>query len=129
MGQNLARNIASHNFKISVYNRTSSITQDFLAEHGHEFLVGQTDLADFVNSLEKPRKVGVMVKAGKPVDMVIESLIPLLEKGDTIIDFGNSHFPDTIRREADLKAQGLHFFGCGVSGGEEGALKLSLIHI
>lgn len=123
MGQNLARNISNNGFKISVYNRTSSVTEEFLAEHGSETLVGETDLEAFVQSIKTPRKIGVMVKAGKPVDMVIESLIPLLDKGDTIIDFGNTHFPDTIRREKSLAEQGLHFFGCGVSGGEEGALK------
>jgi len=123
MGQNLARNIASRDFKTSVYNRTTETMEDFIAEHGNDNLVGQADLKDFVESIEKPRKIIVMVKAGKPVDLVIESLLPLIDKGDTIIDCGNSHFPDTIRREKELSAQDVHFIGCGVSGGEEGALK------
>ncbi len=123
MGQNLARNIASRDFKVSVYNRTTETTTDFITEHGSDNLVGQDSLEDFVNSLQSPRKIIVMVKAGRPVDLVIESLLPLLDKGDTIIDCGNSHFPDTIRREKELSAQGFNFIGCGVSGGEEGALK------
>ncbi len=121
MGQNLARNI-SRNHKISVYNRTSSVTEDFLNKYGSDTLVGETDLKDFVDSVTSPRKIAIMVKAGKPVDMVIESLIPLLDEGDTIIDFGNSNYHDVIRREKELSAKGFHFFGCGVSGGEEGAL-------
>lgn len=122
MGQNLARNIANHGFKISVYNRTTSTMEDFIAEHGSDTLVGQSELKDFVASLEKPRKILLMVKAGRAVDAVIDSLLPLLDKGDTIIDCGNSHFPDTIGREQELAGKGFHFFGCGVSGGEEGAL-------
>ena len=122
MGQNLARNIASRGFKVSVYNRTTSTMEDFIAHYGSENLQGQADLKEFVASLKAPRKIIVMVKAGKPVDLVIESLLPLLDKGDTIIDCGNSHFPDTIRREKELATQGFNFFGCGVSGGEEGAL-------
>ena len=123
MGQNLARNIANNGFKISTYNRTTTVMDDFIAEHGSDNLAGQADLKDFVESLAVPRKIIVMVKAGRPVDLVIESLLPLLDKGDTIIDCGNSHFPDTIRREKELAAEGFNFFGCGVSGGEEGALK------
>ncbi len=123
MGQNLARNIASQNFKVSVYNRTTETMTSFIEAHGSDNLVGQADLKEFVESLESPRKIIVMVKAGRPVDLVISSLLPLLDKGDTIIDCGNSHFPDTIRREKELSEQSIHFIGCGVSGGEEGALK------
>ncbi len=122
MGQNLARNIARNGFRTSVYNRTTSVMDEFIAEHGSENLVGQADLADFVQSIAAPRKIILMVKAGKPVDLVIESLLPHLESGDTVIDGGNSHYPDTIRREASLAEKDLNFFGCGVSGGEEGAL-------
>ena len=123
MGQNLARNIESRGFKISVYNRTTKTMNNFIDQYGSETLEGQAELKDFVESLTSPRKIIVMVQAGSPVDAVIASLLPLLDKGDTIIDCGNSHFPDTIRREAELSTQGFHFFGCGVSGGEEGALK------
>lgn len=122
MGQNLARNIASRDYQVSVYNRTTSVMTDFIAEHGSAKLVGQAELEDFVSSIAVPRKIIIMVKAGKPVDMVIDSLLPFLDAGDTIIDGGNSHYPDTIRREKYLAEKNLHFFGCGVSGGEEGAL-------
>ncbi len=122
MGQNLARNVASKGFKISVYNRTTEIMNNFIDQYGDENLQGQASLEDFVNSLATPRKIMIMVKAGKPVDLVIESLKPLLDEGDIIIDCGNSHFPDTIRREKALSAEGFNFIGCGVSGGEEGAL-------
>ncbi len=123
MGQNLARNIASRGFSVSVYNRTTATMEAFIKDHGTDNLVGQTELKDFVESIKSPRKIIIMVKAGAPVDMVIESLLPLLDKGDTIIDCGNTHFPDTIRREKELSQKGFHFFGSGVSGGEEGALK------
>ncbi len=121
MGQNLARNIA-RNYQISVYNRTTAVTEDFINEFGSEQLIAQMSLQEFVNSLEVPRKVGVMVQAGNAVDAVIKSLLPLLAEGDTIIDFGNSNYQDSIRRENELSNQNIHFFGCGVSGGEEGAL-------
>ena len=121
MGQNLARNIARKH-KISVYNRTGSVTEQFIRQYGDENLSGFQELAEFVQSLQKPRKIGVMVKAGAPVDKVIDGLLPLLDKDDVIIDFGNSNFRDTIRREQMLSQQEIHFFGCGVSGGEEGAL-------
>ncbi|NCP67766.1 NADP-dependent phosphogluconate dehydrogenase [Candidatus Peregrinibacteria bacterium] len=123
MGQNLARNIASRGFKVSVYNRTTETMNTFIDQYGSTDLVGQVELKDFVNSITSPRKIILMVQAGKPVDAVIDSLTPLLDKGDTIIDCGNSHFPDTIRREAELSTMGFNFFGCGVSGGEEGALR------
>ncbi len=122
MGQNLARNVASKGFQISVYNRTTEIMNNFIDQYGDQNLQGFETLEDFVQSIEKPRKIMVMVKAGRPVDMVVEALLPLLDDGDTIVDCGNSHFPDTIRREQELKAKGINFFGCGVSGGEEGAL-------
>lgn len=121
MGQNLARNI-SRSHKISVYNRTTSVTDDFIAKYGSDTLQGFNSLESFVESIESPRKIGVMVQAGRPVDAVIDGLLPLLDAGDTIIDFGNSNFNDTVRREKDLSAKNIHFFGCGVSGGEEGAL-------
>ncbi|HET9873043.1 MAG TPA: NADP-dependent phosphogluconate dehydrogenase [Propionibacteriaceae bacterium] len=123
MGRNLARNFARHGYRVAVHNRSNAKTQSLIADHGSDgtFVPSET-MADFVASLERPRRVVIMVKAGGPTDAVIEELIPLLEEGDIVIDAGNAHFPDTIRREAHLKALGLHFVGSGVSGGEEGAL-------
>jgi 6-phosphogluconate dehydrogenase len=123
MGANLARNIASRGVPIAVHNRTTARTKEFMAEHGHEgAFTGSESLEEFVAALEKPRRIIVMVKAGKPVDGVIAELTPLLDQGDIIIDAGNSHFPDTVRRTEECAANGLRFMGIGVSGGEEGAL-------
>ena len=123
MGQNLALNVADHGFKISVYNRTTSKIEEFVAAHPNTpgGLVGQAELKDFVASLKRPRKIIILVKAGGATDKVIESLVPLLEEGDIIIDGGNAKWDDTIRREKELTARGLRFIGSGVSGGEEGA--------
>ncbi|HEX3788097.1 MAG TPA: NADP-dependent phosphogluconate dehydrogenase [Pseudonocardiaceae bacterium] len=123
MGRNLARNLARHGHAVAVYNRTYARTQELMAEHGGEGeFVPNEQLADFVASLERPRRVLIMVQAGKGTDAVIDELVPLLESGDIIIDGGNAHFMDTRRREAALRDNGIHFVGCGVSGGEEGAL-------
>ncbi|WP_051016212.1 NADP-dependent phosphogluconate dehydrogenase [Cellulomonas massiliensis] len=123
MGRNLARNFARHGFTVAVHNRSWSKTESLVADHGDEgTFVASESMADFVASLERPRKVVVMVKAGAPTDAVIDELVPLLEEGDIVVDAGNAHFPDTIRREAALREHGLHFVGSGVSGGEEGAL-------
>jgi 6-phosphogluconate dehydrogenase len=123
MGRNLARNLARHGHSVALYNRSSERTRSLVEQHGDEgtFLPSES-LDEFVASLAKPRAVIVMVKAGKPTDDVIDELVPLLDHGDIIIDCGNAHFADTRRREADLQKQGIHFIGCGVSGGEEGAL-------
>lgn len=121
MGSNLALNIADHDFSVSVYNRTSSVTEKMMQEHPHKNIVAQFTLEDFVQSLERPRKVILMVKAGGAVDSLIEQLLPLLEKGDIIIDGGNSYFKDTQRRSLYLAEKDLHYFGVGISGGEEGA--------
>src|SRR3954454_16742277 len=123
MGANLARNIAGSGVPTAVHNRTTARTEQFMAEHGEEgpFTAAES-LEDFVASLEKPRRIIVMVKAGAPVDGVIEDLAPLLDQGDIIIDAGNSHFPDTNRRTKECAERGLRFMGIGVSGGEEGAL-------
>jgi 6-phosphogluconate dehydrogenase len=123
MGRNLARNLARHGYPVAVHNRSADRTRSLIAEHGHEgeFLPSES-MADFVASLARPRAVIVMVKAGGPTDAVIDELIPLLDADDIIIDCGNAHFADTRRREETLRAQGLHFVGTGVSGGEEGAL-------
>ena len=123
MGQNLVLNVESRGFQVSVYNRTTSVTDEFVAAHPGKKLVGAKSLEDFVQSLAAPRKIMIMVKAGAPVDAVIESLIPLLDKDDIIIDGGNSLYTDTERRDAWCSGLGLRFIGAGVSGGEEGARK------
>jgi 6-phosphogluconate dehydrogenase len=123
MGRNLARNLAAHGYTVAVHNRTVERTRTLVEQHGSEgSFVASESLADFVASLTRPRAVIVMVKAGAATDAVIDDLVPLLEDGDIVIDCGNSHFADTRRREAALREHGLHFVGCGVSGGEEGAL-------
>src|SRR5919197_2747954 len=123
MGRNLARNFARHGHPVAVHNRTAARTKALVAEFGEEGTFLPADTAEqFVASLERPRRVMVMVKAGAPTDAVIEEFAPLLEPGDMIIDGGNAHFADTRRREAALRERGLHFVGTGVSGGEEGAL-------
>ncbi len=123
MGRNLARNLARNGFAVAVHNRSPERTRSLVAEHGDEgTFVPSESLADFVGSLERPRAVIVMVKAGAPTDAVIDELVPLLEEGDIVVDCGNAHFADTRRREEALRAHGLHFVGTGVSGGEEGAL-------
>ncbi len=123
MGQNLVLNVESRGFGVSVFNRTAEVTRDFVAAHPGKHLFGAATLADFVESLTRPRKVMVMVKAGSAVDAVIEQLLPLLEAGDIVIDGGNSLYTDTERRDTWLAEQGLRFIGAGVSGGEEGARK------
>ncbi|MDN5858161.1 MAG: NADP-dependent phosphogluconate dehydrogenase [Pseudonocardia sp.] len=123
MGANLARNIARRGVPVAVHNRTSARTKEFIAAYGEEGTFTASEaLADFVGSLERPRRIIVMVKAGAPVDGVIAELAPLLAEGDIIIDAGNSHFPDTNRRTKECAERGLRFLGIGVSGGEEGAL-------
>ena len=123
MGQNLALNIADHGFQISVFNRTTEKTDKFAAENPNTpgGVVGTKTLDEFVKSLSKPRKIVILVQAGKGTDAVIDSLVPLLENGDIVIDGGNSRWTDTIRREKALREKGLRFIGSGVSGGEEGA--------
>ncbi|MEU1604446.1 NADP-dependent phosphogluconate dehydrogenase [Micromonospora matsumotoense] len=123
MGRNLARNLARNGFTVAVHNRSPERTRSLVADHGDEgTFVPSESLADFVGSLERPRAVIVMVKAGAPTDAVIDELVPLLEEGDIVVDAGNAHFADTRRREETLREHGLHFVGTGVSGGEEGAL-------
>jgi len=123
MGQSLSLNIERNGFSVSVYNITPEETETFLSTRAkNKNIKGFKDLESFVNSLKRPRKVMLMIKAGDPVDQMISKLIPLLEKGDLIIDGGNSFFKDTIRREKELYEKGIFFIGTGVSGGEEGAL-------
>jgi 6-phosphogluconate dehydrogenase len=123
MGRNLARNFARHGYTVALHNRTVSRMTAVIDEFGHEgnFVPAQT-AEEFVQALERPRRLVIMVNAGDATDAVIDEFAPLLEEGDMIIDGGNAHFHDTRRREAKLKEQGLHFVGMGVSGGEEGAL-------
>jgi 6-phosphogluconate dehydrogenase len=123
MGENLALNVERNGFPVAVYNRTSSRTDAFMKERAQGKQVKATySLEEFVSSLERPRKILVMVKAGKPVDAVIDQLKPLLDPEDMIIDGGNSLYEDTERRVNELESTGLSFIGMGVSGGEEGAL-------
>ena len=123
MGRNLARNLARHGHVVALHNRNPERTRSLVAQHGDEGeFVPSESMADFVASLRRPRAVIVMVKAGAATDEVIGQLTELLEPDDIVIDCGNTHFTDTIRREKELTAKGLHFVGTGVSGGEEGAL-------
>ncbi|MCA9920707.1 MAG: NADP-dependent phosphogluconate dehydrogenase, partial [Anaerolineales bacterium] len=119
---NLVLNMNDHGFTVAVNNRTKSKIDDFLAgEAKDRSIIGAYSEAELVGMLKRPRKIMIMVKAGRPVDAVIEQLVPLLEPGDIIIDGGNSHFPDSTRREKELAEHGILFVGSGVSGGEEGA--------
>src|SRR5436309_5495518 len=124
MGENLALNLESKGFSVAVFNRTTEVTEKFAAERGKGKNIRPTrTMEEFVAALKKPRIAMMMVKAGAPVDAVIGQLAPLLERGDVIIDGGNSLFTDTKRRGEELEGTGIHFVGMGVSGGEEGALK------
>jgi 6-phosphogluconate dehydrogenase len=124
MGENLVLNMESHGFTVAVYNRTHARVQEFVAGRAKgKRIVGCLSVKELVTALKRPRKVMIMVKAGSAVDQVIEEVAPLLDKGDILIDGGNTHYPDTTRRTRSLAARGLLFIGTGVSGGEEGALK------
>ncbi|MBT2687003.1 NADP-dependent phosphogluconate dehydrogenase [Bacillus sp. ISL-47] len=123
MGKNLAMNIESRGYTVSVYNRSREKTDEMLNEVEGRNFKGTYTIEEFVDSLEKPRKIMLMVKAGGPTDATIEQLKPLLDKGDILIDGGNTFFVDTQRRNKELSELGIHFIGTGVSGGEEGALK------
>lgn len=122
MGKNLAWNIESRGYSVSVYNRSREKTDEMLNESKGKNVVGTYTIEEFVQSLEKPRKILLMVKAGNPTDATIEQLKPYLDKGDILIDGGNTFFEDTRRRNHELSELGIHFIGTGVSGGEEGAL-------
>ncbi|MFO7937968.1 MAG: decarboxylating NADP(+)-dependent phosphogluconate dehydrogenase [Kiritimatiellia bacterium] len=123
MGENLILNMESKGYTVACFNRTTSKVDAFVKGRGADKnIIGCKTLKELAANLKKPRRVMVMVKAGQPVDMTIDALIPVLEKGDIIIDGGNSHFPDTIRRAEYVKEKGMRYIGAGVSGGEEGAL-------
>ena len=122
MGQNLILNMNDNGFKVVAYNRTTAKVDDFLQNEAKDTdIVGAHSLEEMVARLKKPRRVMILVKAGAAVDAFIEKLLPLLEKGDIIIDGGNSEYQDTVRRVKDLEEKGILFVGSGVSGGEEGA--------
>ncbi|RKP28385.1 NAD-binding 6-phosphogluconate dehydrogenase, partial [Metschnikowia bicuspidata] len=122
MGQNLILNAADKGFTVVAYNRTVSKVDDFLNNEAKgKSVVGAHSIEELVANLKRPRRIVILVKAGKPVDAFIDLLLPHLEKGDIIIDGGNSHFPDSNRRYEELKGKGILFVGSGVSGGEEGA--------
>lgn len=123
MGKNLAMNIESKGFSVAVYNRSPEKTNELLEEAQGKNFVGTYSVEEFVQSLETPRKILIMVKAGQPTDDTINQLVPYLSQGDILIDGGNAYFPDTQRRNKELQAKGFRFIGAGVSGGEEGALK------
>jgi len=123
MGENIVLNMANHGYTVAVYNRTTARVDEFLAGRASgKSIEGAHSIADFCKLLKRPRKLMMLVKAGQPVDDFIEQALPYLEPGDIVIDGGNSHFPDTIRRAKYLESKGLLFVGTGVSGGEEGAL-------
>jgi 6-phosphogluconate dehydrogenase len=124
MGENLALNLESKGFSVAVFNRTTEVTEKFAAGRAKGKNIRPTrTMEEFVAALKKPRIAMMMIKAGKPVDIVIGEIVPLLERGDVLIDGGNSLFTDTQRRDKELEGKGIHFVGMGVSGGEEGALK------
>ena len=121
MGRSLALNMADHGFRVAGYNRSRAVTDAVMREHPHKNLAPFYELQELVQALRRPRKVMLMIQAGAAVDAVIDQLVPLLEPGDMILDGGNSFFEDTRRRRDGLEAQGIIYFGVGISGGEEGA--------
>ena len=123
MGKNLALNIADHDFSVSVFNRSSGKTKELLKAAEGMNITGLYTLEEFVQSLELPRRIILMVKAGEAVDETIKQLLPFLSPGDLVMDGGNSYYLDTIRRSRELEAKGIHYLGTGISGGEEGARK------
>ena len=122
MGKNLALNIESRGYSVSIYNRTTKKAEAVIEEHPDKNLHLETTVEGFVNSLEKPRRIILMVQAGPGTDAVIQQVLPFLDKGDVLIDGGNTFYQDTMRRSEELEESGVYFIGTGVSGGEEGAL-------
>ncbi|HSE97615.1 MAG TPA: NADP-dependent phosphogluconate dehydrogenase [Blastocatellia bacterium] len=121
MGRNLALNVEEHGFPVTVWNLETDWTDKFVGEYQEKNFIGSKTLQEFVEALERPRRIMMMIKAGDPVDLTIKAIKPFLERDDILIDGGNSWFKDTQRRESSLKGEGFNFFGSGVSGGEEGA--------
>ena len=123
MGKNLALNMEDKGYRVSVYNHRPVRTKEFMEKEGKNRKIDDFyDIESFVKSLSKPRKIFLMIKPGEAVDEIIESLLPYLDKGDLIMDGGNSYYPDTTRRMEELKEKGILYLGIGVSGGEQGAL-------
>ncbi len=123
MGQNLARNVESRGFTVAVYNRTAERTRGLIKEHGvGKKIIPSYSPEEFVGTLSRPRKILLMVKAGAPTDAVLETLLPLLEEGDIVMDGGNAHYEETERRLVTVEEQGIFYLGVGISGGEAGAL-------
>ena len=123
MGKNLALNVESRGYMVALFNRTTAKTEEVVAEHPDKNFVLTKTIEEFVAAIEKPRRIMLMVQAGPATDATIQSLLPHLDKGDILIDGGNTHFPDTMRRNAELADSGINFIGTGVSGGEKGALE------
>ncbi|KZK39220.1 6-phosphogluconate dehydrogenase decarboxylating [Lactococcus cremoris] len=123
MGKNLALNVESRGYTVALFNRTTSKTEEVVTEHPDKNFVLTKTVEEFVAAIEKPRRIMLMVQAGAATDATIKSLLPHLDKGDILIDGGNTHFPDTMRRNAELADSGINFIGTGVSGGEKGALE------
>ncbi len=124
MGKNLALNIESRGYTVALYNRTGGAkTEKVVADHPEKHLVPSYSITDFVASLETPRRIILMIKAGAPTDGMIKQLLPHLDKGDVLIDGGNTFFEETVRRNNELDESGINFIGMGVSGGEKGALE------
>ena len=123
MGSNLVKNMLSKGFSVAVYNREPEMTEHFAEQNKGKKFIATYSYEELVKNIARPRKIMMMIRAGKPVDMVIDELLPYLDEGDIIIDGGNSHFPDTARRTAYVESKGFRYIGTGVSGGEEGALK------
>lgn len=121
MGRSLALNMADHGFKVGGYNRSASVTDEVIKEHPHENLIPFYHMEELISALARPRRIMLMIQAGKPVDAVIDQLAPLLDQGDIILDGGNSFYEDTRRRTQMLEKRGIHYLGVGISGGEEGA--------
>ncbi|TFG88254.1 MAG: NADP-dependent phosphogluconate dehydrogenase, partial [Hyphomicrobiales bacterium] len=121
MGRNLALNVEEHGFCVAVWNRTTQIAEKFVEENRGKRLIETKSLDELVKGVKRPRRIMLMIEAGRPVDLVIMQLRPLLERGDILIDGGNSWFKDTQRRSAELTRDGINYFGSGVSGGELGA--------
>ncbi|MGL4247475.1 MAG: NADP-dependent phosphogluconate dehydrogenase [Lactococcus garvieae] len=123
MGKNLALNVESRGYTVAIFNRTTAKTEEVVAEHPDKNFVLTKTIEEFVAAIEKPRRIMLMVQAGPATDATIQALLPHLDKGDILIDGGNTHFPDTMRRNAELADSGINFIGTGVSGGEKGALE------
>ena len=123
MGRNLALNVESRGYSVAIYNRSADKTEDVVASNPGKNLVPSYDVESFVQSIQTPRRIMLMVQAGPGTDATIQALLPHLDKGDILIDGGNTFFEDTIRRSKELADSGINFIGAGVSGGEKGALE------